>query len=90
MLIILIEILAILIPLAGIVALLRNKQQSESSIRLLLTSFGCLVMNIGTLLMETAQNEARKRGLLLLLYYISDCVSPDQGPKNTDLLLGIL
>ncbi len=58
MLIVIAEILAILIPLAGFVALLRNKQQSESSIRLLLTSLGCLVMNIGALLMETAQTEA--------------------------------
>ena len=58
MLIVIVEILAILIPLAGFIALLRNKQQSSSSIRLLLTSVGCLVMNIGTLLMETAQTEA--------------------------------
>lgn len=58
MLIAIIEIFAILIPLAGFVALLRISQQSESSIRLLLTSIGCLIMNIGTLLMETAQNEA--------------------------------
>ena len=58
MLIITIEVLAIVIPLAGIVALLVQKQQSDSSIRLLLTSLGCLVMNIGTLLMETAQTEA--------------------------------
>lgn len=58
MLIVIVELLAILIPLAGFVALLRNNQQSESSIRLLLTSLGCLVMNIGSLLMETAQNEA--------------------------------
>lgn len=58
MLILTIEVLAIVIPLAGIVALLVQKQQSDSSIRLLLTSLGCLVMNIGTLLMETAQTEA--------------------------------
>lgn len=58
MLIVIIELLAILIPLAGFVALLRNNQQSESSIRLLLTSLGCLVMNIGSLLMETGKNEA--------------------------------
>lgn len=58
MLIPLLEIVAIVIPFAGIVALLRNKQRSESSIRLLLTSAGCLIMNIGALLMETAQTEA--------------------------------
>lgn len=57
MLIVMIEILAILVPFAGFIALLHNQQQSKSSIRLLLASLGCLVMNIGTLLMETAQNE---------------------------------
>lgn len=58
MLIPILQILAIVIPFAGIVALLRNEQRSESSIRLLLTSIGCLIMNIGALLMETAQTEA--------------------------------
>ena len=57
MLIVIIEILAILVPFAGFIALLHNQQQSKSSIRLLLASLGCLVMNIGTLLMETAQTE---------------------------------
>ena len=57
MLIVIIEILAILVPFAGFIALLHNQQQSTSSIRLLLASLGCLVMNIGTLLMETAQTE---------------------------------
>ena len=55
--IVIIEILAILVPFAGFIALLHNQQQSKSSIRLLLASLGCLVMNIGTLLMETAQTE---------------------------------
>ena len=58
MLIVLLEILAIIIPLAGAAALLRSQQQSESSIRLMLTGIGCLVMNAGALLMETANTEA--------------------------------
>ena len=58
MLIPVLEVFAIVIPFAGIIALLHNKQNSESSIRLLLTSIGCMIMNIGTLLMETAQTEA--------------------------------
>lgn len=58
MLIVLLEIMAIFIPLAGAAALLRSQQQSESSIRLMLTSIGCLVMNAGALLMETANTEA--------------------------------
>lgn len=61
MLIVFVEIIAILIPLAGMIALLRISQQSKSSIRLLLTSIGCVVMNIGALLMETAPNEAEAR-----------------------------
>ncbi len=58
MLILLTEILALLIPLAGAAVLLRERQQSESSIRLMLTSIGCLVMNSGTLLMESAGSSA--------------------------------
>ena len=61
MLIPVLEVFAIVIPFAGIIALLHNKQNSESSIRLLLTSIGCMIMNIGTLLMETAQTEAAAR-----------------------------
>lgn len=57
MLILMIEIIAIIIPLAGAAALLQNRQQSESSIRLMLTSIGCVIMNSGTLLMEGAQTE---------------------------------
>ncbi|MBR5722829.1 MAG: HD domain-containing protein [Oscillospiraceae bacterium] len=57
MLIILTEILALLIPLAGAAALLYHRQQSESGVRLMLTSVGCLIMNGGTLLMECAHSE---------------------------------
>ena len=57
-LILLTEILALIIPLAGAAALLYHRQQSESSVRLMLTSIGCLVMNSGTLLMECADSEA--------------------------------
>lgn len=57
MLIMLAEIVAIIIPLAGAAALLHNRQQSESGIRLMLTSIGCVVLNSGTLLMECAGSE---------------------------------
>lgn len=57
MLIVMIEVIAIIIPLAGAAALLQNRQQSESSIRLMLTSIGCVIMNSGTLLMESAGTE---------------------------------
>lgn len=57
MLIMMIEIIAIIIPLAGAAALLQNRQQSESSIRLMLTSISCVIMNSGTLLMESAGTE---------------------------------
>ena len=57
MLIMMIEIIAIIIPLAGSAALLQNRQQSESSIRLMLTSISCVIMNSGTLLMESAGTE---------------------------------
>lgn len=55
---ILLEVVAILIPLAGMIDLLRNKQHSTSTIRLMLTSIACVVMNSGALLMATAQNES--------------------------------
>lgn len=58
MLIVFLELIALIIPLAGAAALLLERHQSESSIRLMMTSLGCLVMNGGALLMETAETEA--------------------------------
>ncbi len=58
MLIVLMQMIGIVIPLVGAVALLQMKQQSESTIRLMLTSLGCMVMNSGALLMAISQTEA--------------------------------
>ena len=58
MLIALMQLVGIVIPLIGAVALLQMRQQSESTIRLMLASFGCMVMNSGALLMAVAQTEA--------------------------------
>lgn len=58
MLISVLQVIGILIPFAGIIALVHNPQYSENCRRLLLTTLGCLVMNIGALLMETAQTDA--------------------------------
>lgn len=73
MLIPVLQIVAILIPFAGIVALMRNKQYSENCRTLLLTTLGCLLMNIGALLMETAQNKA-EAGMALRFEYFGNAV----------------
>lgn len=45
-----IQSIGIFIPFAGIVALLRRDQFGKSSVRLLLASLGCMIMNCGYLL----------------------------------------
>jgi len=44
------QLAGILIPFAGMIALVRKKQQSESSMKLLLATVGCMLMNSGYLL----------------------------------------
>ena len=51
------EILAIIVPLVGIFALIRNRRTSESAAYLMLTSIGCIVMNSGAFLMTLANSE---------------------------------
>ncbi|MBR3268352.1 MAG: HD domain-containing protein [Oscillospiraceae bacterium] len=58
MLIRIVDVLGILIPLAGIYALMRKHQQSESTVRLMLTSLGSLIMNSGYLFMALADTES--------------------------------
>ncbi|MBR6107700.1 MAG: HD domain-containing protein [Oscillospiraceae bacterium] len=58
MLIRFIELFGILIPLAGIYALLCKHQQSGNTVRLMLTSFGALVMNSGCLFTALAKTDA--------------------------------
>ena len=58
MLMTLMHTLGILIPLAGAVALLLKREQSETTVRMMLTSIGCMVMNCGSMLVASAQTEA--------------------------------
>ena len=44
------QLIGILIPFSGMIALVKRKQQSESSTRLLLATVGCMIMNSGYLL----------------------------------------
>lgn len=71
MLIPVLQVIAILIPFAGFIALLHSKQYSERSRRLLLTTLGCFIMNVGALLMETAQTEA-EAGMALRFEYLGN------------------
>ncbi|MBR1740497.1 MAG: HD domain-containing protein [Lachnospiraceae bacterium] len=49
-----VQIIWILIPVSGILALLYRRRQSENSIHLMLTNIGCLIMNSGYLLLLDA------------------------------------
>ena len=51
------QIAGILIPLAGMIALVRRGQQSESSVRLLMATVGCMLMNSGYLLFLVSEDE---------------------------------
>ena len=51
------QIAGILIPLAGMIALVRRGQQSESSVRLLMATVGCMLMNSGYLLFLISEDE---------------------------------
>lgn len=53
-----IQIIGIIIPFVGMVALLRRRQQSESSVRLLLATVGCMIMNSGYLLFIISDSES--------------------------------
>lgn len=44
------QVAGILIPFAGMIALVKRKQQSESSMKLLMATVGCIIMNSGYLL----------------------------------------
>jgi len=50
--------IALLIPLAGIYALIRKPQQSGNTVRLMLTSIGALVMNSGNLFAALSKTDA--------------------------------
>ena len=50
------QLVGIIIPFAGMIALVRKGQQSESSVRLLLATVGCMIMNSGYLLCLISEN----------------------------------
>lgn len=50
------QVIGIIIPLAGMIALVKRKQQSESSTKLLLATVGCMLMNSGYLLFIISKN----------------------------------
>lgn len=52
------QIAGILIPFAGMIALVRRGQQSVSSVRLLLATVGCMLMNSSYLLLLTSKDES--------------------------------
>ena len=64
-----IQMIALLIPLAGVYALIRHHQQSENTVRLTLTSFGCIVMNAGYLLTAIADNEKEAMAALKFEFF---------------------
>lgn len=51
------QIAGILIPFAGMIALVRRGQQSENSVRLLMATVGCMLMNSGYLLFLISKDE---------------------------------
>ncbi|MCH5349625.1 MAG: HD domain-containing protein [Oscillospiraceae bacterium] len=69
----LIQLIGILIPLAGIAALLRNKHQSGNTLRLMLTNIGCLIMNSGYLLILMA-NDPIEAGTALKIEYLGEAI----------------
>ena len=47
MIVVIIQLIGTLIPIAGIAALLRNKENNAAAIRLMTADIGCLIMNSG-------------------------------------------
>ena len=64
---------AILIPFAGVITLLHNKQYSENSVRLMMTSIGCLIMNIASFIMQTADSEP-EAGVAIRFVYLGNAL----------------
>ena len=56
-----IQMIGIIIPLTGIIALLRRKHQNNNSMFLMITNIGCLIMNSGYLLMMSANDAGQAR-----------------------------
>lgn len=62
------QLVGIMIPFAGMIALVKRKQQSESSTKLLLATVGCLIMNSGYLLFITSDNSESAMTALKMEY----------------------
>jgi len=68
MLLRIIQSIGIFIPFAGIVALLRRDQFGKSSVRLLLASLGCMIMNCGYLLFIVSEDSSAAMTALKVEY----------------------
>ena len=62
------QLIGIMIPFAGMIALVKRKQQSESSTKLLVATVGCLIMNSGYLLFITSDNSESAMTALKMEY----------------------
>lgn len=58
MLISIMQVIGVLIPLAGCIAMLRSKFESKTAVRLLMANFGCMIMNAGCLLVVISGNSS--------------------------------
>ncbi len=58
MLVSLMQIVGVLIPLAGCIAMLRSRFESKTAVHLLMANFGCMIMNAGCLLVVIAGNSS--------------------------------
>ncbi|MBP0975497.1 MAG: HD domain-containing protein, partial [Oscillospiraceae bacterium] len=58
MLIILAQVVGILIPLIGVIALMQKKSQNKITLRLILTNMACMVMNSGYLMFVIAGDDS--------------------------------
>ena len=56
MIVVIIQLIGTLIPIAGIAALLLNKENNAAAIRLMTADIGCLIMNSGYFLMTISEN----------------------------------
>ena len=63
------QIIGITIPFAGMIALVKRKQQSESSTRLLMATIGCLIINGAYLLFLTAKDSISAMTVLKMEYF---------------------
>ena len=61
----LIQMIGIIIPVIGLAAIIRNREQNDSSVRLALADAGCLMMNLAYFLMITSAGEEQAETALM-------------------------